>query len=307
MKIKFTKRYKIIFLLNILIISILFLTTFSNYIFAQQIAIGANYGFLPFGYSSSFTSIKNNTYYNAFLLFSFNLSQNFYLSFNIERNTYNFYQPNFFSIGLSYNKGFLTIDQRFKVEISDSFTNIFPYFENFTSILLDFYPLLFFFLSINNPIYIQPIFSSTVELPKSDTFEKYDINTEIGFYIYQLSIGLAFKYDSILYNFDTSSNPVEYNILTTYDLAFMIKYVPTITAFGFIIGLGYSFNDLKTVSSMHYIHQYIYAKANLIFTLDHFKIEPIFGFLIYSFYSDNITDISKMSRLYVGANLSYKF
>jgi hypothetical protein len=307
MKIKFTKRYKKIFLLNILITCLFFLTIFPNIIFAQQITLGFDYGFLPFQYSNSFTSIKNNTFYNAILSFSINLNQNLSLSFFFERNTYNFKQPNSFSLGFSYIKDFLTFEERFKVEVSDSFDNIFTYFENFTSILLDFYPLLFFFLSINNPIYIQPIFSSLVELPKSDTFEKYDINTEIGFYIYQLSIGLAFKYDSILYNFDTTSTSINYSKLNTYDLALIIKYVPTITAFGFVLALGYSYNDLKTVSSLTYIHQYIYAKANLIFTLDHFKLEPAFGVLIYSFYSDNITDISEISRLYLGMNLSYKF
>jgi len=307
MKIKFTKSYKIIFLFSILITCLFFLTISPNIIFAQQITLSFDYDFLPFQYSNSFTSIKNNSFYNTFLSFSINLNQNLSLSFLLGRNTCNFKQPNFFSFGFSYIKDFLTFEQRFKVELSDSLNNIFPYFENFTSILLDFYPVLFFFLSISNPIYIQPIFSSIVELPESDTFEKYDINTEIGFYIYQLSIGLAFKYDSLLYNFDTTSTPFLYNKLITYDLALMIKYVPTITAFGFILALGYSYNDLKTVSSLHYLHQYIYSKAKFIFTLDHFKLEPAFGVLIYSFYSDNITDITQMSRIYFGLNLIYKF
>lgn len=307
MNLKLIKRYKLIFILNILITLFFFLTIFSNIAYSQQINLGFDYGFLPFQYSNSFTSIKNNIYYSAFIFLELKLNENSFFSINYERSTFNIFQQNSLSFGFSYLKDFLFFNQNIKVNFSDDFKNLFPYFESQTSILLDFYPIFFFFIGLNNPLYIQPIFSSLVQLPKDDTFELFKLKSEIGFYIYQLSIGLFFEFDKILYNFDNSVNPVKYNRLLTYDLALMIKYVPTFTLFGFTFALGYSYNDLNTILNLHYIHQYLYAKAKLIFNIEHFKIEPSFGYILYSFYSSNINDISKMARLYAALSLIYIF
>lgn len=288
-------------------IFITFLTTFSSLSFAQQISIGFEYGFIPFPYSSSFTSIKNNTYYSAFLSFSFNISKNYSLSFLLERSTFNIMQPNSFSVSFSYFNNFLRFNEKIKVLFSDSISNFFPYFENYISALFDFYPVLFIFFSIKNPFYIQPIFSSIIDLPKSDTFENYDINSEFGFYIYQLSIGLSFEYSEIHYNFDSSNTPIVYNKIIDYDIALQAKYLPTFTLFGFALKLGYSYNQLITTNNSSYLHQYFYAKAGLVFNFSNIRIEPSAAFLIYSIVSSNITDLSSMYRFYFALSAVYLF
>lgn len=292
---------------NLLSLTIFFILFFSPQIMAQQISVGFCSDFLPFSYSSTFNEIKNNIYYNAFVLLNLNISQSTSFGILIQRNTFNPFQPNSISFSLSFNKDFFTISDSLKVEISDDFSTIFPYFENLTSILLDFYPIFFFFISFKNPIYIQPLFSALIDIPKEETFENIRINLETGFYIYQMSIGLSFYYDKILYNFDIEQDPFVYDKLETYDIALVIKYVPTFTLFGFIVNIGYSYNDLLTQTPANYIHQFLYTKVKLIFTITSFKIEPSFGYLIYSVYSSNIASLNNMNRLYYSLTISYIF
>lgn len=310
MNINFAKKYKFninFMLLKFLIFVILFLTIFGSTIFAQQIGFGFNYDFIPFQYTNISNSIKTNNFYDGFLFFIFKVSDNQSFGFLISRCTYNPNQPNSLSINFNYIGKFISISEYFKLMVSDSINNIFPYFENRFNILFDLYPIFYIDIDIQNPIYIQNIFYSLSKIPDTDTFEKYRFFIETGFYIYQMSIGLSFYYNILRYNFDIENEPITYNKLQTYDGALVVKYIPTFTLFGFEVNFGYSYNSLTTKDNTNYIHQYIYAKARLIFNLNHIKIEPNFGYLIYSIYSNNITDLSQLSRLSLGFSLSYIF
>ncbi len=292
--------------INILpMILTIFLITVSYPIFGQQLSTGFISDFLPFSYSSSFNSITDNSYYLGFFLFSFNASKEITIGFLLERSTFNPFEPNSLSFVFIYNKDFLSITTSFKSLFQDSIDSLSPYFLIMTNIVLDFYPIFFISFEISNPLYLQNLFASLVNIPSSDTFEDISINGEFGFYLYQLSIGAIFTYETKLYNFDIANQPIAYDKLTSYDLAISIKYIPTFTVFGFCINIGYSYNDLLTTSS-HYIHQLIYTRLKLIFKFLNFQIETGFGYLIYSICSSNITDLTQMVRLNYSISLSYK-
>ncbi|MFN3412388.1 MAG: hypothetical protein ACK4YF_09545, partial [Exilispira sp.] len=83
--------------------------------------------------------------------------------------------------------------------------------------------------------------------------------------------------------------------------------LPTFTIFGFALKIGYSYNQLVTTDARSYLHQYIYAKARLVFNFSNIKIEPSAAFLIYSIVSSNITDLSSMNRFFFALTIGYLF
>lgn len=317
MTIKFTKinnlkkNFRFSFIITIvlyfLIISILLLTSFSHQLYAQQISIGFYSDFLPFPYRTTFTSITNNSFYNAFIFLGLNILEKNLIGIQIERSTFNSFSPNSISFIYVFNKDFFSLHQIIKILLQDDITELFPYIECKTNFYFDFYPLLFFCFGFEYPLYIQAIFSSVIDIPMENTFEKLKAEIEFGFYFYQLSVGLDFFYDSKLYNFDIDQDPIKYDKLQTYDISLAIKYIPTFTLFGFILNLGYSYNDLTTQTPERFLHQYIYTKIKLMFKFSGFSIDPAFGYLIYSIVSDNITNVSKMIRLYYSISVSYSF
>ncbi len=298
------------FLKNMVFV-LLFLTIFINIspvIYGQQIYAGGGYYYTPLNLlmQSSETTLSLNSYYEASIKALIEINKSWILGFSLFRNTFDYLNPNGLSLDLTYSSQIFNFTQSLILKNSDNFISPFIFAQLQTNIELDFYPEFFVSTSFSFPFYYQNFFSAIPAVPNDLTFEKKSLGAEAGLYIYQLCLGLSFHYENLIYNFDLTSDIV-YNEYNLYDYIFFVRLIPTFTAFGFELKIGYKDASILFSDDTLIYHRFIYADCRLIFRIGIFTIEPSFGYILYSFFSPQITNFSSLVKLNANLYLSVKF
>jgi len=298
-------------ILKTLLSILLFLTIlliFSPAIYAQQIYAGGGYYYTPLNLlmQSSETTLSLNSYYEASIKCLIEIYKNWLFSFTLFRNTFDYLNPNALSLDLIYNSQIFNFTQSLILKNSDNFLSPFIFAQLQTNVKLDFYPKFFASISFSFPFYYQNFFSAIPAVPNDLTFEKKSFVAEAGLYIYQLCLGLSFQYENVIYNFDLASDIV-YNEYNLYNYIFFVRLIPTFTSFGFELKIGYKDASIVFADNTFIYHRFIYADCRLIFRIGIFTIEPSFGYILYSFFSPQITNFSSMVKLNANLFLTVTF